>query len=485
MEQESSNQLEGSVVKSEVFKNVHTHISPPPIPVEAIEEDGVELAPSSKFEILEEQVSEKRAKTDEDGVPLGCADTWLGKQKVDQVTASSSEEEISSTPEKTVQRKKKRTKPKSQAVLDREKKVLNVEDVLSSTPLDLEALRELAIGEGGLVRDELRRKAWPRLMMIEHMAVSPKPSLDVIKAHKDYHQVVLDVKRSLKRFPPGIDDDYRLVLMDQLTVLIIRVLMKHPELNYYQGFHDVAITFLLVMGEDVGFELVESLSVTHLSEFMRPTMEKTTYYLSYLYPILHRANPLLFQFLINSGVGTVFCLPWLITWFAHTLSDYRNVVRLYDFFLASPYLMPMYIAAAIVLQKKDDILAGECEMAMQHYILSQVPDSLPFEEILVEARKLYEDYPPDTLQEEVDNYLKNKAEEELQEKQRLSERRRKFDGRKLPCRRFMDTIADYIPLVPSQRDLVKIVVFAATVFVARSFYNYYYSSDVDFSFVSK
>nr|XP_053640944.1 uncharacterized protein LOC128694713 [Cherax quadricarinatus]XP_053640950.1 uncharacterized protein LOC128694713 [Cherax quadricarinatus] len=152
MEQESSNQLEGSVVKSEVFKNVHTHISPPPIPVEAIEEDGVELAPSSKFEILEEQVSEKRAKTDEDGVPLGCADTWLGKQKVDQVTASSSEEEISSTPEKTVQRKKKRTKPKSQAVLDREKKVLNVEDVLSSTPLDLEALRELAIGEGGLVR---------------------------------------------------------------------------------------------------------------------------------------------------------------------------------------------------------------------------------------------------------------------------------------------------------------------------------------------
>lgn len=82
--------------------------------------------------------------------------------------------------------------------------------------------------------DELRRKAWPRLMMMEHIVVTPKPPVEVIKSHKDYQQVVLDVNRSLKRFPPGIDDDYRLVLMDQLTTLIIRVLMKHPELHYYQ-----------------------------------------------------------------------------------------------------------------------------------------------------------------------------------------------------------------------------------------------------------
>lgn len=74
----------------------------------------------------------------------------------------------------------------------------------------------------------------------------------------------------------------------------------------------------------------------------------------------------------RSKVGTVFCLPWLITWYAHTLSDYRNVVRLYDFFLATPYLMPMYIAVAIVLHREKDILAEECDMAMQHFVLSQV-----------------------------------------------------------------------------------------------------------------
>lgn len=96
-------------------------------------------------------------------------------------------------------------------------------------------------------------------------------------------------------------------------------------------------------------------------------------------------------FFFSSGVGTVFCLPWLITWFAHTLSDYRNVVRLYDCFLASPYLMPMYIAAAIVLHKKEDVLAGECDMAMQHYILSQVSNCMAFimEEFIIQLPFFY------------------------------------------------------------------------------------------------
>lgn len=409
-------------------------------------------------------------------------------QKVEDVTGSSSENDASETAEKTMKRRKKRPKNVSQEAQDRQKKMQQIQDVLSSTPLDLEVLRKLAIGDGGLIKDELRRKAWPRLMMIEHMEVTPKPTLDTIKSHKDYQQVVLDVNRSLKRFPPGIDDDYRLVLMDQLTTLIIRILMKHPELNYYQGFHDVAITFLLVMGEDVGYEMVEKLSVTHLSEFMRPTMEKTTYYLTYIYPILRRADTKLYQFLIDSGVGTVFCLPWLITWFAHTLSDYRNVVRLYDCFLASPYLMPMYIAAAIVLHKKEDVLAGECDMAMQHYILSQVPDTLPLERILVDAGELYNLYPPDTLQEEVNEFLQKKAEEEKLEKQQVLERRKKFEAarRGQNYRGILATVFRYLPLVPAQRNmLVKVAAFAVTAYIATSLYSYYSNSALVFPFVAK
>lgn len=53
--------------------------------------------------------------------------------------------------------------------------------------------------------------------------------------------------------------------------------------------------------------------------------------------------------------------------------------------------MPMYIAAAIVLHKKEDVLAGECDMAMQHYILSQVSNCMAFimEEFIIQLPFFY------------------------------------------------------------------------------------------------
>ena len=76
-------------------------------------------------------------------------------------------------------------------------------------------------------------------------------------------------------------------LQDQLTRLIIRILSQHPDLNYYQGYHDVAITFLLVVGEEMAFNILEKLSNgPWLREFMEPTMEKTTYLLNYMYPLV-------------------------------------------------------------------------------------------------------------------------------------------------------------------------------------------------------
>lgn len=60
------------------------------------------------------------------------------------------------------------------------------------------------------------------------------PSLEELSSHPEYQQVVLDVNRSLKRFPPGIPYEQRVALQDQLTVLILRVIIKHPHLRYYQ-----------------------------------------------------------------------------------------------------------------------------------------------------------------------------------------------------------------------------------------------------------
>jgi len=63
---------------------------------------------------------------------------------------------------------------------------------------------------------------------------------------------------------------------------------------------------------------------------------------------------------------------------------------LYDFFLAQPPMMAVYLAAAIVLHREQEILLCECDMAMVHGLLSRVPSDLPFEQLLVDAMELYE-----------------------------------------------------------------------------------------------
>lgn len=311
--------------------------------------------------------------------------------------------------------------PERAALID---KVVEIEVALLSLQDDpnegFARLQELAVSDKGLINDDLRRRVWPKLLNIDLIESELLPSQAEVEAHKDYNQVVLDVNRSLKRFPPGIAEEERPMLQDQLTRLIIRVLAKHPELHYYQGYHDVAITFLLVVGEQLGYHIVEKLSVgPWLREFMLPTMDRTNYLLHYMYPILHRECPELFEFLEQSEVGTIFALPWLITWFGHVLPHYVDVVRLYDFFMAQPPLMPIYLAAAIVLHKKDDVLSGDCDMASVHSQLARIPVDAPFEKLLLVSLDLYKRYPPPDLKADVDARVARLQDELVERRKRV------------------------------------------------------------------
>lgn len=85
-----------------------------------------------------------------------------------------------------------------------------------------------------IISDDLRKRVWPLLLSLDKENNEPAPQLEELSNHPEYNQVVLDVNRSLKRFPPGIPYDQRVALQDQLTVLILRVITKFPHLSYYQ-----------------------------------------------------------------------------------------------------------------------------------------------------------------------------------------------------------------------------------------------------------
>ncbi|XP_077192123.1 TBC1 domain family member 20 isoform X1 [Paroedura picta] len=282
----------------------------------------------------------------------------------------------------------------------KKRKEAEIYQVLNSDPVDVAALRRMAISEGGLLMDEIRCKVWPKLLNVNTEDLPPPPGKELRESSKDYQQVLLDVRRSLRRFPPGMPDEQREGLQEELIDSILQVLQHNPQLHYYQGYHDIVVTFLLVVGERLATALVEKLSTHHLRDFMDPTMDNTKHILNYLMPIIDQVNPELHDFMQRAEVGTIFALSWLITWFGHVLSDFRHVVRLYDFFLACHPLMPIYFAAVIVLYRAQEVLACECDMASVHHLLSQIPQDLPYETLISRAGDLFVQFPPSELARE-------------------------------------------------------------------------------------
>lgn len=194
-------------------------------------------------------------------------------------------------------------------------------------------------------------------------------------------------------------------MQDQLVRLIMRVLIKNPELYYYQGYHDICVTFLLILGEEMAFHVVDRLSRTHLHVFMEKTMESTSNLLELVPLIIDKESPSLAMFLRASGVGTIYSLSWVITWYSHVLRSYDLVGRLFDLFIVSHKLMPLYLAVAVLLYKEDEILRLDCDMASVHQYLTRLleaeEESLPFERLITNALTLSKMYPPDEISEQL------------------------------------------------------------------------------------
>lgn len=351
-----------------------------------------------------------------------------------------------------------------------------ITNLIESNQITLEKCRAIARSEYGLVNDELRRTLWPLLVEVDASNTELPQQIDDLKLHSEYNQVVLDVNRSLKRFPPGIPYEQRIALQDQLTVLIMRVINKYPNLKYYQGYHDVAITFLLVVGEKVSFAVMEKLSTSHFEECMHETMDPTQRRLMFIYPIIDYENPTLYNFLKKSSVGTLFALPWVLTWFGHSLKSYKCVVRLYDFFLASPMYFSIYVTAAIVLYRAQEILKEDCDMASIHCLLSQLPDEIPFEEILKDACVLYDKYPLNKIEKDVEIMQRIELEERQRDIERCAAARKKL----IEDRRYKNTLPNNIlPTFLLKKSFIVTTTFSILFGICAYYYkNQYWSSSV-------
>ncbi|GAA6050247.1 hypothetical protein JCM3770_002754 [Rhodotorula araucariae] len=253
---------------------------------------------------------------------------------------------------------------------------------------DKGALCKLAGAADGFQDSELRRRVWPILLSCnvkgKQRALEDEETLDTtsalaaLPAREDERQVRLDIVRSLVNYPNDVKDEDREGLRVKLETAILTVLRRHPALHYFQGYHDIVSILLLTLeDDDLVIATAERLSLHRIRDNMGSGLEPTLGYLRLVDRIVQQADPDMYRIMNQAASMPFFALSWALTLFSHDLESVAVIARLFDFLLAHNPVMICYLVVAILLTKKEDVVAvaATCEddPAMIHTALSQLP----------------------------------------------------------------------------------------------------------------
>lgn len=189
----------------------------------------------------------------------------------------------------------------------------------------------------------------------------------------------------------------------RVVKFIIHIIESEPDLHYYQGFHDVCLTFLAICNDEKkAKDKLLKLVPTHFKTFMQPTMKETQEYLDLIPVIIGLNDKEVEEFLYKSEVGTIFALSWMITWFSHVIPRYNDLKLLYEFFETSEPHVIIYFCSFVVLSVKNELMKLDCEMSTVHHFLCRAPKSekLPINQLIKKTELAYLKWPPEIIMKE-------------------------------------------------------------------------------------
>ncbi|KIJ32164.1 hypothetical protein M422DRAFT_266091 [Sphaerobolus stellatus SS14] len=275
---------------------------------------------------------------------------------------------------------------------------------------DILKLREISVLPGGF--NAARKQAWPYLLGIdyeevlastedlsnqdeasEEQANSPQlsgsyaslpssdalsASLDVsdisretsrflrdgenLPAHPDEHQVQLDTDRSFVLYPvESRSMVQRKHLQDDLHDVILGVLRKRSTLRYFQGYHDIISVLFLSLPAKLVLPCAEKLSLHRLRDSMGHGLEPLIGQLRVLKRLLRLIDPEYAAMLEKNSAIPYYALSNLLTLFAHDVPTLPLIQHIYDWLFCREPVASIWLAAAIILHKKEEVLELEKE----------------------------------------------------------------------------------------------------------------------------
>ena len=264
---------------------------------------------------------------------------------------------------------------------------------------DVPTIIKLATSQGGLLRDELRRKAWPILIGSDNEdppeGLDPSDHWQKLPSHRDEEQVHLDVDRAFVYYPSESEKQIQ-ARKSMLAEVIVRVLRQHQMLCYFQGYHDIVQVLLLVLGEALAGPAAARISLLRIRDYMLPSLAPSVRHLQIIPALLASADPELAQRLAHTR--PFFALAATLTLYAHDMQEYSDISRLYDFLLAHEPVMAIYMFTAIVRSRREELFDVPLEEPeMLHFVLSKLPQPLDLEGLIHSALELFNRYPPEAL----------------------------------------------------------------------------------------
>lgn len=252
--------------------------------------------------------------------------------------------------------------------------------MLDEDTMNLDALRAQSLRPGGFGKE--RTRVWPALLGVRvssepppYAEVAPEPSTNDLP-HPDERQVRLDTDRSFVMYPADNDDESRrTVLQTSLNSLIVSLLRKRRKLHYFQGYHDIVTVILLTLPPELQLPCVEKLSLHRVRDSMGPTLEPVLGLLRITRNLLRIIDPKYAMLLESIAPLPFHALSNLLTLFSHEVPTLPLIQHVWDFLLCREPLAVVWLAVAVILVRKPDVLqlAAEDEDGMIHSVLNALP----------------------------------------------------------------------------------------------------------------
>ncbi|KAJ4487462.1 rab-GTPase-TBC domain-containing protein [Lentinula lateritia] len=234
--------------------------------------------------------------------------------------------------------------------------------------------RRKSLETGGFGKDRVHY--WSKLLNVNDSDVDTEATVtdvETLPVHADEPQIRLDTDRSFVMYPDG---DVH-CLQESLNKLLVTLFRRHPSLSYFQGYHDIITVLFLTLPSPLHLPCAEKLSLHRTRDAMGDGLEPVLGLLRFLAKLIAAVDVELAKLLKCAAPLPYFALSHLLTMFAHDIPTLPVIQHVFDFLLARPPIALVYLTAAVILTRRDELLALEededGDLGMLHSLLGTLP----------------------------------------------------------------------------------------------------------------